>query len=244
MSEPHDRELLPPEHLHFVGRGDFAKTGNTFFRFLTDIGGLKADDAVLDVGCGVGRIAIPLTGYLRKRYEGFDVVPEGIEWCQENITPRYPNFHFQLADIHNNRYNPEGEFRASEYMFPYEDESFDFVFLASVFTHMFPADMENYLSEVSRVLKRDGRCLITYFLLNGESRAAIEAGKSNFPFRFQLEGCVTANPRNPEAAIAYEEITVRNLNAEAGLDTASINFGRWSGRHGFTGQDIVVAVKR
>ena len=43
---------------------------------------------MLDVGCGTGRMAVPLTGYLSdEEYEGFDLMPEAIERCQENITP-------------------------------------------------------------------------------------------------------------------------------------------------------------
>ncbi len=58
-----------------------------------------------------------------------------------------------------------------------------FVLLTSVFTHMLPQDMDNYLSEVARVLKPDGRCLITYFLLNPESLALIDAEESSFNFQ-------------------------------------------------------------
>ena len=84
--------------------------------------GLKPDERVLDAGCGIGRIAVPLTEYLDESggYEGFDIAPEGIAWCRENITPRYPNFRFQVADIYNKSYNPEGSQKADEYEFPYE----------------------------------------------------------------------------------------------------------------------------
>ena len=59
---------------------------------------------VLDIGCGVGRIAIPLTGYLGGggQYDGFDVVPGGIAWCEKNISIPFPHFRFELADIYFN----------------------------------------------------------------------------------------------------------------------------------------------
>jgi len=44
---------------------------------------------------------------------------------------------------------------------------------------MFTPDMENYLKEISRVLKPGGRCFITYFLLNNESEKLIKTGKSS-----------------------------------------------------------------
>ena len=38
-----------------------------------------------------------MTGYLRGgKYEGLDVVLEGIEWCRKNITPKYPSFCFPI----------------------------------------------------------------------------------------------------------------------------------------------------
>jgi len=38
-------------------------------------------------------MVVPLTGYLSdEEYEGFDLMPEAIEWCQENITPDIPTF--------------------------------------------------------------------------------------------------------------------------------------------------------
>src|SRR4051794_26342926 len=56
--------------------------------------GLRRDEDVLDVGCGIGRTAIPLTEYLSEHgsYRGFDISRESIEWCSREITSRFPNF--------------------------------------------------------------------------------------------------------------------------------------------------------
>ena len=59
-----------------------------------------------------------------------------IEWAQLSISSRFPNFTFQKADIFNKFYNPDGVFKAVDYRFPYEDRSFDLIFLTSVFTHI------------------------------------------------------------------------------------------------------------
>lgn len=102
-------------------------------------------------------MAAPLAAYLSKEgsYEGLDIVVQAVRWCSENITPRYPNFRFVHADIYNKSYNPEGKITAHQYAFPYGEASFDFVFLTSVFTHMLPADVENYLHQVSRVAEEE-----------------------------------------------------------------------------------------
>ncbi len=54
-------ELISPRRLIFVGDGDFKSKGNEFLKYFIEIGGIKKTDHVLDVGCGIGRMAVPLT---------------------------------------------------------------------------------------------------------------------------------------------------------------------------------------
>ena len=233
--------LTPPRRLGFVGSGDFRTAGDEFRELFVSLGGLRPDDDVLDVGSGVGRGAIGLTGWLRGRYEGIDVVRRGIEWCQRAITPRYPNFHFQVADVYNRHYNPVGRSPASEYRFPFEDDSFDFVLLTSVFTHLLPADRDNYISEIARVLRPSGRCFATFFLLNGEARRSMEDARGPLNFRIRRPGYWTDNEHIPEAAVAYEEADVRDELERNGLRIRNVRYGVWSGRSdGIGWQDIVV----
>jgi ubiquinone/menaquinone biosynthesis C-methylase UbiE len=240
--------LVPPKGSIFVGRGDFERTGNRFFRHFLDLGGLRPDEHVLEVGCGLGRMAVPLMSYLSSsgRYEGFDVVPQAIRWCQKNITPRHSNFRFRVAeDIYNKEYNPAGKLRASEYKFPYEDESFDFVILTSVFTHMLPEEVTNYLSEIKRVMKTGGRSLNTFFLLNQESLELIESGRSLVEFKYDFGAYRVKEKDTPEAAITYQESFIRKLHEENQLEIAEpIHYGRWCGREdSLEYLDIVVARK-
>ena len=234
--------LTPPRRLGFVGSGDFRAAGDEFRELFVSLGGLRPDEDVLDVGSGVGRGAIGLTGWLQGRYEGIDIVRRGIEWCQQAITPRYPNFHFQVADVYNRHYNPVGRFSAAEYRFPFEDRSFDFVLLTSVFTHLLPADRDSYISEIARVLRPEGRCFATFFLLNSEARPSPQGARSQLNFRFSRPGYWTDNERIPEAAVAYEEADVRQELERGGLRIAKVRYGVWSGRHdGIGWQDVVVA---
>jgi SAM-dependent methyltransferase len=241
------KPLTPPKGKVFFGGGDFNRVGEEYFWYFVELGGLKPDERVLDVGCGIGRMAVPLTHYLdgRGSYEGFDVFPKGVAWCQEHITPKYPNFRFRVANIHNKEYNPSGRFAASEYEFPYEDGSFDFVFLTSVFTHLLPDEVENYLSEIRRVLVPGGRCLASFFLLNEESLGSIRSGTSTIDFRHDFGGYHTKDRDTPEAAIAYPEGYIVGLYAERGLSIIEpIHYGAWPGRKGFLSyQDVVVTLK-
>src|SRR5882724_10091631 len=164
-------ELVPPDHLiEMVGGGGqegYRAIGQAFFDIFVKYGDLKPTDRTLDVGCGCGRLTMQLTSYLTTgSYEGFDIVPVSIKWCQENITPQWPNFKFQHANLYNYSYNPQGQMHGKDYRFPYPDNSFDFTFLTSVFTHMLPDDMANYTHEITRTLKPGGTALNTFFIIN------------------------------------------------------------------------------
>ena len=237
---------LPPPELNFVGDGDFATIGEHFLTILTEHAGLRPHHRVLDVGCGIGRLAAPLTRYLdaRGRYEGFDVVDVGIDWCRREVTPRFPHFRFQLADVYSGSYHPRGRYAACEYEFPYADGAFDVVVLTSVFTHMLPADVANYVAQVARVLKPGGTALATFFLRNAESERLTAAGRSRVTFH-PRRGYGTANPRQPEDAICYDEAHVLGLLGLWGLAPAGpVHYGAWCGRGGaLNGHDIVVATK-
>lgn len=245
---PHRRNsLYPLAPLDFVGGGDYETTGREFLKHHIEIAGLRPDESILDVGCGIGRMAAPLTSYLsiKGQYDGFDIVKRGVRWATHHITRQFPNFRFHHVDVYNQLYNAVGKVKASEYQFPFADNSFDYVFLTSVFTHMLPTDVEHYLSEIGRVLKSGGRALITYFLLNDESLQLLESGKSAIKFVPYLSNCRTERLDNPTCAIAYDEAHVRQSHAAVGLSiTEPIYYGSWSGREKYTSyQDITLSTK-
>jgi ubiquinone/menaquinone biosynthesis C-methylase UbiE len=242
--------LIPPlELMHDgpVGYGEFKENAEEFFRYYTELCDLKPSDRILDVGSGIGRKTYLLTGYLKREgsYEGLDIVKTGVDWCTERITRKYPRFKFQLIDVCNKVYNPTGTHRASEYRFPFADESFDFVVLGSVFTHMLTKDMGHYLSEVARVLKKGGRCLISYFLLNEKSIGLMRGGKSAIDLHIEVDHCSIADPSAPEAATGYEEEFVLQLYQIYHLQVMRpVHYGSWCGREDFLSyQDLILAFK-
>ncbi len=238
--------LVPPRKLVY-GVGGELRHGDHIVGWLRDLAGLRPDEAVLDVGCGVGRVALPLTRYLSPagRYDGFDIVRANVAWCRKTITPRFPNFRFRHADVYNREYNPRGRFRGSEYRFPYPDGSFDLAFLTSVFTHLVPADAAHYLREVGRVLRPGGRCLATFFLLNPESNALVDAGVGHFTLEPAEGPCRVHSRQVPEACIALDEGFVEASVRSAGLSLdRPVRYGWWCGRQpAFDFQDIAILRK-
>jgi len=235
--------LAPPRSMNFVGSGDFRVIGQEFLGHLQNLCQLKPSERVLDLGCGIGRMAIPLTQYLTAgSYEGIDIVPQGIEWCKKNITPRFPRFQFHLADIRNREYNPHGPIEAAHYILPFLDSSFDVAFLTSVFTHMTQRDIENYMRELRRVLRPSGRLLSTWFALNQESENLISSGKSAINAIYPVGFSKTSNANIPEEAIAHPEPFITRVHTENGLVIKSTHYGSWCGRSSFLSmQDIYVA---
>ncbi len=237
-------ELVPPRGLSFVGGGDFEATGSEFLGHFTELGGLRPSDRVLDIGCGIGRMAIPLSGYLDGgSYAGFDVGRAMIRWCRRHLASRHPEFEFEWAPIHNAKYNPFGNLSAAEFRFPYPDSSFDFAFATSLFTHLVRDEVRHYLAETARVLKPGGSCLLTFFLLTPESEAEIAAGTAALAFTHPIEGGATTDPGLPEEAVAFGVDEVRAMLDEAGLAVRDpIHRGQWANAPGAPSyQDIVVA---
>jgi len=232
---------LPPRRLQvLVGDGDYRAIGDLFRELFVDLGGLEPQHDVLDVGCGSGRMAYALKDFVTGRYEGFDIVPGAVEWCQREITPHHPNFRFQVADIRSERYNPRGAFEAESYRFPYPDDSFDFAYLTSVFTHLSRAAVDNYLGELGRVLRPGARCFATYFLMSEE---AVRAMGGHGQFGFERDGQLVVDDRVPERAVAFREDDIRELHERGGLPIEAVHPGSWCGRERYTSfQDITVSV--
>ncbi len=238
------KTMIPPRGKIFTGYTNFEESGNRFVDNIVKENNITAGHKVLDVGCGIGRMAIPFTRILDNNgmYEGFDIFPDGITWCQEEVTSRYPNFNFTLADIYNKEYNPNGKFEASNYTFPYKNDFFDFIFLSSVFTHMMPEDIENYFSEISRVLKKGAKCWISFFLLNDKTIEYIKQGRSSLDFRYSYGVYRTVNNKSKEEAVAFDEKYIKSLYEINGLVIREpIVYGSW--RSSGEAQDYIVAIK-
>jgi ubiquinone/menaquinone biosynthesis C-methylase UbiE len=107
--------------------------------------GLPQDGYVIDVGCGSGRLALPLSHYLTGKYLGIDIVPDLVDYAR-NLVHR-PDWRFEVAD---------------GLIIPEQDEQADMVCFFSVLTHLLHEQSYIYLMESKRVLKPGGKIVFSF----------------------------------------------------------------------------------
>lgn len=229
----------PPANLIFTGSGDFKETGERFNAYFK-VHDLREEDHVLDVGSGLGRMALPMTTYLKGNYEGLDIMKEGILWCQKNISAKHPNFTFHLLNARNDLYTSTGK-NPVDVTFPISSHSKNYCILISVFTHMLPKEVEHYLREVSRCLKKGGTCFATFFIYSDDK----ELTHNNFQdFQKRDENHALMNPRVKGANVAYNWDYLRKVVFDAGFKLKHISVGKWRSQEGQEDfQDFVVLEK-
>ena len=107
--------------------------------------GLRDNSAVIDVGCGSGRLATKLTRYPALRYLGLDVVPELLDYARRKAGRK--DFRFEKVDA---------------VRLPVEGGKADFCVFFSVFTHILPEESYVYLEEAHRALKPGGKAVFSF----------------------------------------------------------------------------------
>jgi len=242
---------VPPENLRvwvgpFSDADLFVRSGDRMVNDIVALCDLAADAQVLDVGCGCGRLARALAGHLgpKGRYDGFDLAPELIAWCKQHLEARLPNFRFSFVDVRSADRNPQGSVAATAFRFPADNNTFDLAILSSIFTHMLPEEIENYVAELARVLKPGGRCFVTVFLFDNEAESAVATGSTIFDFRHPIGPCLTFDRHAPEEGIACWKQWFLDLVERNGFRIDVLQLGNWRGVRSYEiSQDCVVARK-
>jgi SAM-dependent methyltransferase len=239
---------IPPRHLNISGAGPFRTFGKNTVDLCRQHASLAPDDVVVDIGCGIGRTALALSDYLTAgEYYGFDVIEFAIEWCRQHIETSHANFHFVHADIFNLTYNPRGKVQAERFVFPYADGIASFALATSLFTHMLPNSVENYLSQASRVLKSGGRFLSTWFLLDDSTERAMSGGRTLLEFKHRFARHAQASLHSPEQAVAFPRSDVEHMFEKHGFFIRGNYPGDWTGisdKKIHSMQDLIIAIRR
>lgn len=104
---------------------------------------LESFSAILDFGCGVGRVVRQWKTLRGPEVYGTDYNPVLIEWCKKHLTFAHFDVNSLAAKLN------------------YEDEKFDFIYALSVFTHLPEELSDAWLKELARVIKPGGYLYLT-----------------------------------------------------------------------------------
>lgn len=226
------------------GGSKFYKEGKYIYTLLKKYTALTKSCDVLEIGCGCGRTAFSLAEDLEiGTYLGMDIEHVSLEACTKSKYLSGKGFQFEYMNVFNREYNPKGTTLAKNYSFPKNDECFDVIFLMSVFTHMLPQDVSNYISEISRMLKPGGKCMLSTFLMDQGTNGEM----ISFPYKYME--AFTYKEQFPEIAVGYTSsyFVERFKESNLKLDRSPL-FGIWRGNNvdiaetNFP-QDLLVFVK-
>lgn len=123
---------------------DFAAHGAAIYRALSDASTKPLMDykSILDFGCGCGRLARMFKGH-RGQISGCDIDSRHVEWINQNLP-------FMKAKVSN--VTPP---------IPYADNEFEAVISISIFTHLTERSQNQFLAELRRVCRADGKLFLT-----------------------------------------------------------------------------------
>ncbi|MBV9479834.1 MAG: class I SAM-dependent methyltransferase [Acidobacteria bacterium] len=222
---------LPPNHLCvrigagnrvFNGHVNFIQAGNqTWLAFLARNYCTSRSD-VVELGCGCGRLARPLRDpvwdpWFEGTYVGVDIDKEMIEYCRQNFPPE--RFQFILSPHKSRTYSrgklPDESKVAFDLTIAAEDSK-DFVYSLSLFSHLLEAEAVDYLQESYRILRAGGIMFLTFFCMEH-----VELGQ-RWTFAHRCGNAYVENPHYPEAAVAYKEAFMTELARKCGFREVTV----------------------
>jgi SAM-dependent methyltransferase len=200
---------VPPlEMRRLVGPTDLALYNNPNGELIYPYLPPESFRAFFDFGCGCGRVArqLMLQRPSPELYVGVDLHPAMIQWCNQNLHPVAPNFHFHHHDVFNVAFNP-GPHKPLTAPFPVDDSQFTLVNAISVFTHLTEAQAAYYLRECARVLRPDGVLHASWFLFD----------KADHPMMDDSSNALYVSYTDPSAAAMFDRKWVRDTARSFGL---------------------------
>lgn len=205
---------LPPAHmrdamcgLEYAADDRFLESGCAEARRLVAKLAYTPDSNVVEIGCGLGRLAIGLVRECGNvRYWGFDVSRPRIAWCKTHIERRQPSYRFFHVDVANDQSNPNGKVIHDEFRFPLADGHADVLYSWGVFTNMRLNDARIYISEIGRLVRGGGRAFLTAFV-----------EKDVAPESVNPTGYVDYECHLPLHVVRYDQDVLFSMFAEGGL---------------------------
>ena len=160
------RDHLPPAEMRYrvgaspdaeefitIGKICAADIENAVRKVGREIGSFSR---ILDFGCGCGRTLVHIRSLAPgAQIEGIDIDAHAIEWCKQNL---------DFASFSVGKETPPSEYAA---------ETFDFIYVISVFTHLDEDYQFRWLEELRRIAKPGGVLVVTVNGLNGSDKGFV-----------------------------------------------------------------------
>ncbi len=235
-----------------VGGGDPVDIGQSNIDVMDNMLEIVPGMKVLDFGCGCGRVALPILERIGDagRLVGVDIIPELIQFCQDEIKALHPNSDFYQLNAKNSHYKKWTKDQLAginqiDELSEIPESGFDLIFAFSVFTHLGIADSKKYLEQLSKLLGRNGKLVISALFINESSRRGVRNNTASVPFsprkiekRRDVYFCTV---RDKLGGVGYREESFIEMAAGAGLEPSRIYYGEWPGRVGrLCGHDVIV----
>lgn len=225
---------LPPAYLRGrVGVGNHLffnhqihmYSGVNFWLQALNHGWFKFTDDVVDIGCGCGRKTLTLKLYSAQggsrftgTYLGIDIDEEMLAYCAKAFPP--PQFRFAQTSHVSTTYSGHSAVdpKAINYYYRIDaaDESKDFVFSSSLFTHLLEKEMLNYIEESFRILKKGKYMRMNFFALENVTKGG------RWTFEHPLGNAWVESLRYPEAAVAYPESFLMECTKKTGFSHSEV----------------------
>lgn len=198
-----------PEFFLRSGRGDAA-----LVRELVGEAGTTMEQlgALLDWGCGCGRVLRHWAPLTQTRVAGCDINRRMVAWCERNLP---------FAEVRVTELSPP---------LPYADATFDLVYAFSVFTHLPERLQHEWMRESARVLASGGFLLISTL---GEHYASLDRLTEDERARFSSGDLVVLYEHSPGTSLcsAYHPPRYVHETLARGFDVVAFRPSADDGLH-------------
>lgn len=132
--------------------------------------GLQKNSTLLDVGCGTGLFIKSLENYLqspRQQFVGVDLADDAIKYCIK----KYPGYTFHKCEMTR---------------LPTLNKKFDMICLFSVFTHMYPEEVLEYLKDMKNYLNENG-CIVASIIESADKKFSGDRDRAEINKQYFIE---------------------------------------------------------
>jgi SAM-dependent methyltransferase len=227
---------LPPNHLCIrLGTGNrilnghftFIHAGNHMWLMFLSRKYCTSKSDLVELGCGCGRIARPLRDprwdpWFDGTYVGVDIDSEMIDYCRSN----FPKDRFQFilsphrSSIYSHSNSHDAQEKTPSKLFIANEQSKDFIYSLSLYTHLLETEVIEYVQESYRILRTGGIMFMTFFCIEHVERGG------RWTFLHRRGNAYIESVKYPEAAVAYHEAFMIDLAKKCGFREVTITPGK------------------